>query len=516
MYKKYNYLKKLNESEKEIEATFLAIKYHNQHSVSGIDEMTAKILGVDEEKLIEKQDINRSRSKFSYRIAWCRTYLKTNGLINNEKRGYWTLTEEGEQWESVFRNKEEKNFEKQNTKSFRLEQILVKKGKQVIFETDFFNNNFINNKCSYTMIIGKNGSGKSTLLRALTQIFLVMTKNEEHMALNNGDLDYDYYELKYNLNEEIYTVIIKKEKGKFQITYLNNFEKSDFKDIVYPDRMLAISNIVNDKYMFASNKRYRYLGSRGSSNGYFIGDFEKKAAEHLKNIIKNNKMAKLKKALKIIGYEDIYLSNSFQNLDKTNIGLVYLKNNNTFLELESLSSGEKHIVGLVLSIISESSNSCIILIDEPENSLHPNWQINLITQLDKIMKEIKVVCHFIIATHSPTLFSSLPDNNSSVLISESHISNKEKKYSHRFIEYSPYAWSVESILYQVFEMRTTRNYFVEQDLIIIIDYLKKTNNLNENVKNSYDRLSKIVLSEHDPLSELLKKVQNHIINIEGV
>ncbi|TCI73596.1 MULTISPECIES: AAA family ATPase [unclassified Exiguobacterium] len=516
MDNKYIYLKNLNQSEREIEATFLAIKDFAQHDVSGIDETVAEILNIDKEIRYEMQENNKNRSKFSYRIAWCRTYLKTNGLIDNEKRGYWTLTEEGDKWTSLFKNKNKLINNNKIVNSFRLEYICVINKDNKILETNFFNNEFINKDCSYTILIGKNGSGKSTLLRALSQIFLVMTKNEEHIPLNNSDLDYSYYELTYYLNKKKYTIMINNEKGKFRIEYYCMSKKISFKDIVYPDRMLAISNIVNDRYMFSGNKRYKYLGSRGSSNGYFIGDFEKKAADHLKNIIENKKEIELKKALIIIGYDEIYLSSVEKNINKNSIGDVVLKKKNLFLKLENLSSGEKYMVGLVLSIISESLASNIILLDEPENSLHPNWQTNLMFQLDKIMKEIQRVCHFVIATHSPALLTSLPSNNSSVIISESHLEDNKNTYLYRFIEYSPYAWSIESILYQVFEMRTSRNYFVEQDLIVLINYLKKPTDLTQEIKNSFERLSKIVLSDHDPLSLLLQNVERHIIDIEGI
>ena len=42
-----------------------------------------------------------NRTKFSYNLAWARTYLKRYGLLENSDRGVWALTEEGLKTEKV-------------------------------------------------------------------------------------------------------------------------------------------------------------------------------------------------------------------------------------------------------------------------------------------------------------------------------------------------------------------------------------------------------------------------------
>ncbi len=49
-------------------------------------------------KLTEKEiaDIHRGNTtKLSYRLAWARNYLKRYGLLENSRRGIWSLTAEG-------------------------------------------------------------------------------------------------------------------------------------------------------------------------------------------------------------------------------------------------------------------------------------------------------------------------------------------------------------------------------------------------------------------------------------
>jgi ABC-type lipoprotein export system ATPase subunit len=70
---------------------------------------------------------------------------------------------------------------------------------------------------------------------------------------------------------------------------------------------------------------------------------------------------------------------------------------------DKLSAGEKQMLSfLCYCIFTENS---IIFIDEPELSLHPDWQRTLIPTL----MEISSTNQFFIATHSPFIYSKYPD-----------------------------------------------------------------------------------------------------------
>jgi len=103
--------------------------------------------------------------------------------------------------------------------------------------------------------------------------------------------------------------------------------------------------------------------------------------------------------------------------------LVVDKNNETF-SLNQLSSGEKSVVILVADIArrlieakgSENENILetdgMILIDEIQMHLHPNWQRKILPALTKTFPNIQ----FIVTTHSPQVVSSL--NKESIFILE--------------------------------------------------------------------------------------------------
>ena len=103
----------------------------------------------------------------------------------------------------------------------------------------------------------------------------------------------------------------------------------------------------------------------------------------------------------IIVYKDI-INNIFTNksIDVTESGkLIVSMNNGTTLPLNKLSSGEKQILLIFYQMLFHSSTGSIVLLDEPEISLHVTWQ----QVLGDYFSDICRVRHIqmIVSTHSP-------------------------------------------------------------------------------------------------------------------
>lgn len=64
-----------------------------------------------------------------------------------------------------------------------------------------------------------------------------------------------------------------------------------------------------------------------------------------------------------------------------------------------LSAGEKQLLLILLKVFMQESRNAILIMDEPEISLHVDWQENLI---DKIL-QLNPNCQLIISTHSPAV-----------------------------------------------------------------------------------------------------------------
>ncbi|MES2589194.1 MAG: AAA family ATPase [Bacteroidota bacterium] len=84
-------------------------------------------------------------------------------------------------------------------------------------------------------------------------------------------------------------------------------------------------------------------------------------------------------------------------------GFYFKTNKGTPLELSQLSSGEQHEVVLLYELIFNVKPNILVLIDEPEISLHITWQKEFLNDLIKIIKIQNI--QVLIATHSPAIIN---------------------------------------------------------------------------------------------------------------
>lgn len=84
-------------------------------------------------------------------------------------------------------------------------------------------------------------------------------------------------------------------------------------------------------------------------------------------------------------------------------GIRVVSSNGDLLDLDMLSSGEQNEIILLYKLIFEVQSNSILLIDEPENSLHVAWQKIFLSDIRKISQVNNL--QIIIATHSITIVS---------------------------------------------------------------------------------------------------------------
>lgn len=72
------------------------------------------------------------------------------------------------------------------------------------------------------------------------------------------------------------------------------------------------------------------------------------------------------------------------------------------IPLQSLSSGEKQLLRLMLEVLSAKSST--VMIDEPELSMHVDWQRRLVAS----MQQVNPGCQLLLATHSPEIVAQAP------------------------------------------------------------------------------------------------------------
>ena len=193
--------------------------------------------------------------------------------------------------------------------------------------------------------------------------------------------------------------------------------------------------------------------------------------------------------------------NHLASLDLISYPSIGLIKNEESMNIEQASSGEYHLISTFIGIYASLSRNSIVLIDEPEISLHPNWQMKYMSFLKKIFNEY-FNCHFIIATHSHFFASDL-DGDSSTIIGLTNKKNGIEKVE--LIKNNTYGWSVDEILYRVFKLRTIRNHYFEYDLQNLAYLIEKKDITNSKLHDLINKLEQYEFSKIDPLTYLLKK-----------
>lgn len=176
------------------------------------------------------------------------------------------------------------------------------------------------------------------------------------------------------------------------------------------------------------------------------------------------------------------------------------------IELQNASSGEFHLFTTMIGLMASTRSNSLIIIDEPEISLHPNWQMKYLEFIRELFADTdRVTSHIIIATHSHFLVSDLPGENSNIIA----LKKNEDKIDSIEISKNTYGWSAEEVLLEVFQVPTTRNHFVSEKIGEILDEIanpkKNINLIKRYVKELIDNnIHK--LSYQDPLKEIIDKL----------
>jgi predicted ATPase len=64
-----------------------------------------------------------------------------------------------------------------------------------------------------------------------------------------------------------------------------------------------------------------------------------------------------------------------------------------------LSSGEKQVLAILLTVLVENEEPYVLFMDEPEVSLHVEWQERLVELILKLNPKVQII----LTTHSPAL-----------------------------------------------------------------------------------------------------------------
>ena len=171
-----------------------------------------------------------------------------------------------------------------------------------------------------------------------------------------------------------------------------------------------------------------------------------------------------------------------------------LSTNKSFSVFE-LSSGEYHMLSTMLSIGFALERKAILLIDEPENNLHPQWQRDLMSSTFNICDQVELDGHVIISTHSPLVVGSVPEASSVV----------DMSFEQPQISLVSYGASSDELLLSQFGVGSSRNTVVVDTIQRAISFVEKGDFENKEFVALMPELRKIrgALTETDPMVNVI-------------
>ena len=169
------------------------------------------------------------------------------------------------------------------------------------------------------------------------------------------------------------------------------------------------------------------------------------------------------------------------------------------VELLDLSSGELSLLCGFLGLAAHLEEGCVVLIDEPENSLHPEWQLSYVEMLDAVLKS-RSGCHYVLATHSPLIVSGFAGRGCAILrLDQEPIRIGDEAVANA---------SPDATLMSAFNVLTPKNNFLKQ---LVLEALT----LIEQGRHGEARAQRIArfltgfyddISEGDPLRDLVRDI----------
>lgn len=169
-----------------------------------------------------------------------------------------------------------------------------------------------------------------------------------------------------------------------------------------------------------------------------------------------------------VSLESNFLRVLFWERELTDLGLIrsirlFLRAVDRTIELREASSGELALITSLSFIAANASKFDLVLIDEPENSLHPQWQRDYVELLVAAVGYVD--SRVVIATHSPLLVIGM---ETAEVGAEICVLSQVMHDLH-VVE----GVGLEEVMAKVFMTITPKSHFLSQELVGVLDRLEE-------------------------------------------
>ena len=352
------------------------------------------------------------------------------------------------------------------------------------------------------VLAGVNGSGKTTILEAIKdffdnrnidfndieksniylEIFFEDFEREKIIPFINIDSQNNIYQVFHMLGS--YNSYIKENKGLYH--QLAKFFENPPK-IIYVPAENKFEEI--QTYSTTLSKEYKFINIINSNVIRDLPSYIATRRNYLATIEEDLTMKEVtnKVVNEINGIFNILeLDVKLKGFSKDEKTLPIFENSaGEEFDINDLSSGEKQLFLRTLSIKMLEPNNSIILIDEPELSLHPKWQQRIIEVYKKIGENNQII----VATHSPHILGSVSNKNIFILYRNEN-GKIEAKTGDEL--YSSYGQPVDRVLKDIMGLKSVRTPKIDRDIQELRKLVDEDKYDTEEFKKKYNNLLKIL------------------------
>lgn len=175
-------------------------------------------------------------------------------------------------------------------------------------------------------------------------------------------------------------------------------------------------------------------------------------------------------------------------------------------DLKRASSGQLSMAASLLALAAEIKNGSLVLIDEPELSLHPEWQVKYIDLLLQTFSNY-FGCHFVVATHSPLVISELPPLANVLSLDKADMPSAEEISGQ----------SADYLLAELFGLPTNNNSHVREQIVVALRLAADGKAGTLEFESAVDRLQKFAkdMEPDDPVRVVIDGLRKVVAEAAG-
>ena len=356
------------------------------------------------------------------------------------------------------------------------------------------------------VLAGVNGSGKTTILEAIKDFFNNKYLNFNKPEKSNVNLDIFFEDFEKKQIEEAEKSSIDNYEHKLQdfFSALQSYEYNRKNNGEYYSYLIAkfFENPPKIIYVPAENKfeeiqtysttlskEYKFINTINSNVIRDIPSYIATRRNYLATIEEDLTMKEItnKVVNEINGIFDILeLDVKLKGFSKNERTMPVFENSaGEEFDINDLSSGEKQLFLRTLSIKMLEPKNSIILIDEPELSLHPKWQQRIIEVYKKIGENNQII----VATHSPHILGSVSNENIFILYRNEN-GKIEAKTGDEL--YSSYGQPVDRVLKDIMGLKSVRTPKIDRDIQELRKFVDENKYETDEFIEKYNKLLKIL------------------------